>query len=212
LKNNNDALLSATFYVKVLSKIEIQEIGKKLDELKHIKKIADSQTLRYEVIGEGGKIKSNIFEFSKDSISLQFFFKKQGPITYKNNFITFISMLAILKEFYEVRLADLYGYILEALNQNWQNVAHDQTQILESLKERIDVLDESNFSLSKQIIVLSQEKMQLSKNLSLYSGFSKCIIDKTKDSNSTQSESIYTTLIHFGIDSELIKNVERSFS
>lgn len=171
-----EILISASFHADVILKSDIASLRRKLNELK-ILKIISSNPLKYEVETPGTGLNS-ILELSESHINLRFFFKKPDAATYRDNLVSFISLIAFLDGFYDIKLRNIYGYVTEALNQSWHNVVKDNEQVAEGLKEQIRALNESNCALSSQVVRLSQERYTLSKRLDVCREFASIVIER----------------------------------
>lgn len=202
---------NTSFYLDAILKRDITELKDRLNEPKYIMRVQDDNLLRYAILDGAGTHKGFI-EFANDHICLRFFFEKQDPLQYKNNLLMLISLIVFLKDIYEVKLDNIYGYITEALVQNWENIIKDQSKSIEELKERVDILNESNCSLSYRLIALSRENKKASMDSALYKEFSKNILDKSKSISSGKIAKNHITLTPMSIDLEIIKRVEESLN
>lgn len=199
--------LTGSFHTKAKLITGINTVADYLNKVGHLRKLLDNRSLRYEVL-EKDTNKGSILELSDTYIDLKFFFKNQDAHTYKDKFIVFVSLIGILDGFYEVRLGDLYRYLIEALNQNWQNTIKDQNSIINGLKDRIKSLNESNCLVSYQLIKLSKENVNLLADLSLYKKFCNSAIDMAKEKGPSSHTKDYAPLTTLGIDLELIQKIE----
>jgi hypothetical protein len=204
-----EIILSTSFHAGGALKSEMTVVKNQLRELPHLKILSDGNTLKYELLKTGVDKNNGLLELTDSSITLSFFFKKPESSSYKDNLVSFICILVYLKEFYDIRFSDLYSYIVEALNQNWHNVVKDQNKVFWSLKERINVLNKSNCTLSNQIVDLSRKNHLLSIDLALYKEFSRDILYKVEQMGG-HSGGNHGILATFGIDPDSINKVESS--
>lgn len=210
MTKENVIALSTSFYANAQLKSNMIEVKQKLNEFKHARLLNDGPILKYEISKLDQNKQTFILELTDEHISLRFFFKKQDYAIYKDGLLTFISLIAFLGDLYEAKLDSIYEYIVEALGRDWQHTVKRQDQVVEGLKERIKVLNESNCRLSHQLIAMLYENKRLSADSSLYKEFSKSVVDSIKE-ESNISEKDYVALTRLGVDLSLIKKVESNF-
>lgn len=202
-----DAALTGSFYVQAELKTAIGEVASNLNKIGYLKRLFDSQLLKYEIL-EKDSDKGSVLELSEGHIALRFFFKSQDARIYKQKFIVFLSLIGILDNFYDIKLSNLYKYLVEILNQNWQNSIKDQNEIINALKARIITLNESNCTISYQLIKLSKENKSLSMDLSIYKEFCKDVITFSKEKGTSGFPENYVPLTTLGIELKLIQKIE----
>lgn len=205
-KDENVEMESA-FYAGATLKSEFAEVKKWINGLKSFRIISDGNVLKYEMHeGKTGK-PNGLLELSADHICLRFFFAKQDRLVYGKALLTFISLIALLKDSYDVRFEDVYGYIIAALGQNWHGLVKDQSFAIGQLRERVVSLDESNCSLSLRIMDLSRENAKVSSELSLHKRFSSSMMGRL---NAVEPGNEYIPLT--GTDFELISSIKNSLA
>ena len=151
-------------------------------------------------------------ELTDNYLSFRFFFEKQDYSIYNDNLLGFLSVIAFLADLYEIKISSVYGYIVEALGQNWINTVKDQAQIINGLRDRVRSLNESNCLLSHQLIGASRRNKRIFLDLTTYEEFSKQILDRIKQQNAGRLENNDVILTRLGIDFELVKKVEVSLA
>ncbi|MGI0100599.1 MAG: hypothetical protein ACREBH_02680 [Candidatus Micrarchaeaceae archaeon] len=197
----------ASFYAEAALKSDMAALRKILDSIGYLKKLEDAQSLRYEVHDGENDGCSRILEFSGDHISLQFYFEVQNQETYRKNMLTFLSAIALVDGVYDIRLGSIYHYFIEAIDQEWHNAAKTSGSAIDGLKDRINVLGDSNCMLSHHIIRLSQRNMEVSASLSIYKEFSLSVIEKAKVIREGKPDD-YPALRQLGIGQDDIKRIE----
>lgn len=202
-----NGFFSSTFYARATLKSDISIVESYLNRLRYLKKIASSKALIYEISNPKIERQSTI-EISSQHINLQFFFREPSIQLYRDNLLTFISLIGMLNNFYEVQLSEIYKYVIDSLGQTWQNTVKDQQNVIENLKYRIKNLDESNFILSNNLINLIREKAQLSIEFHVYKDFCNNVIANAKEKALLINSKHSTILTEMGIELELIKNAE----
>ena len=177
-----DTMLGNCFRVRAMLKCDRQSMIKGLARLKSLERIEDSSKLRYMVMKTDRNGDSSILELSDDCVCLLFYCRKPSGASYNSNLVMFLTLMPHLKEFYAIEFGDVYGYVIEALNYGWHNTIKDSASVIESLKERIEVLNDSNCKLSHQLVRLSNANGLIMSELSVYKQFSKRIIDASSES------------------------------
>ncbi len=205
-----DTLLCTCFRARAELKCGRQAMEESLAKLKNLERIIDNSRLRYRVIKIGSKKEEeSILELSEDCISLLFFCRKPSNAAYNSNLVMFISLMPFLKDFYAVEFGDLYSYVIEAMNHSWRSTIKDESRIIESLKGRIEMLNDSNCRLSHQLVRLSNSNIAMEAELDVYRQFSKKVVEGSKANgrygHNGQECSI---LAEMGIDIQEIKLVE----
>ena len=200
-------VLGVAFYTRVTLKTNIDMIKQQINELKDVKLLDDNTILKYKISGINHD-NDSLLELSDKHICLRFFPQSNDRLIYKDNFVVFISLISFLKEHYEIRFADIYGYIIGALSKEWEGLPKDQTQTIESLKERIKILDESNCNLSFALIASSEKNAQVLQEFSIYKEFGRSIIENLKIKEKNWPITGPNVLLTLGIDLDLVKKVE----
>ncbi|MDE1871528.1 MAG: hypothetical protein KGI06_04810 [Candidatus Micrarchaeota archaeon] len=203
---NESIFLSTSFHAAAALRTNMSYVKDILTLVPNAKKMVDGPMLKYEISMADGE--RSLLELSDSHMSLRFSAKMQSSLKYKTNFLKFVSLMALLKGQYTVDISTIYDYIIEALEQNWQNSSHDQGQVIEGLKERINILDKSNFSLGLKLIEMSKEIKRISSEVSIYKEFSASVMSKTCEIKNGKKTYDYSTLMQFGVDSRLAKSVE----
>lgn len=176
--------------------------------LNNIKILSEEGVLRCEMFYEGSKEDACILEFSDKYISFVFFFDKPTQYFYNKNLIAFLSLIIYLKDFYKVNFTDLYTYIIEALDKNWDNLSKGHAQVGDKLKDQINILSDANCAISYELIKSFSENKEISKNLGLFREFSKEVINRLKDSGKVGRDG--GILESLGMNPDLIKRVEET--
>ncbi len=197
--------MSSSFHVDAKLNCNISELREHIDKLGHPAIAINDDKLKYEISNGSREKTRTILELSNEYICLWFSFSKKDLSIYRDNFLKFISLLEFLKGIYTVNFDNIYCYVVEALSQNWHDVVKDQSQVIENLKERIRSLDESNCSISYQLIGLSKENRQILADLSIYKDFVGRITRRVKEDSSKSSNN---ALAYLGIEPDLIKRLE----
>lgn len=206
---DGDAILGTCFRVGAVLKCDRQSMVKRLAKLKSLERIADSSKLKYTIMKTGRKDDASILELSDDCICLLFFCRKPSNAGYNSNLVIFLSLMLTLEEFYAVEFGDLYRYVIEAINNRWQNTIKDDPSVIESLKERIGVLNDSNCRLSHQLVRLSNINSSIMAELPVYKQFSKRIIDASRESEGHRKNELKSYILaETGMDPEELRRVE----
>jgi hypothetical protein len=207
---DNETLLCTCFRARAELKCGKRLIEENLAKLKNLEKIAGNSKLRYKIIKiDNRRDEESVLELSEEYVSLLFYCRKPSNAIYSSNLVIFLSLMPFLKDFYTIEFADLYSYVIEAISHGWQNTVKDESRIIESLKERIEALSDSNCRLSHQLTRLSNLKTFTEAELSVYKQFSKRVIESSREGgkcrNSGEGRSALTEM---GIDAQEIKLVE----
>jgi len=203
----DDLILSRSFYTSAKLKTNIDLVKREINGLKGFKLQEGNTILKYKITNIDSS-KDSLLELSGKHICLTFFSESNDNAIYKKNFAVFMTLVSFLKDHYEAHIADIYVYIMNVLNNEWSGVSKDQIQIIECLKERIISLDESNRTLAHAIIESTKTNILISRELSIYEEFSKCIIEHLKSIRKNNSTDCHSIMLALGIDSELIKKLE----
>lgn len=155
-------------------------------------------------------IKNTEIEFYKDKIIYKFYFTYPDKQIYNHNLLKFISILAIVDNYYIIQLDPLYYYIIKVLYEFSNNFKIDRPKdkILNSNYDQIikDV-NNTNLLLSKEIIELNNAINKIKADLTSYGLFIVDLIEKVLHENIKNKDSIIFTLNEFGIDQILINKV-----
>ncbi len=202
----DNEFIGTSFHLRAALKCSMSNVCKELNMHKSLKLIGDLKgKTRYQIIKAFEDTESSTLELSGHEIVLTFLSRRPDRTSYNRNFLILVSLITSLKEFYSIEFEDLYSYIIEAVRNNWQNTVKDHNLIIESLKERVGLLSDSNCKLSRQLITLSGRNMVMVADLSVYREFSKRVIEISKERAGSSKISI---LSEIGIDKADVDNVE----
>lgn len=180
-----------------------------MSKIKQAKILQDTPILKYEICERANNHGNCLLELSENHIILRFFWQANSDPEYRRNFIGFISLIGILSEHYEVELADMYDYIIEALDRNFVDILKSQSNIIDNLKERIKILDASNCTISNELVCLSSMNIHTTKSMELLREFGRSVIKQSEFKEKVQRLNNHAILTSLGVDSELIVKVER---
>jgi len=198
--------LSRSFHTNATLITNIGSVKKDMEKLKGFKLLEENAALKYKIT-TSNDCNDSLIELACNHISLTFFSESNNHAVYKDNFTAFISLVAFLKEHYEIHLDSIYGYIMDILDNEWRGISKDQSHLIGSLKERIKSLDESNRILSYALIDSSRANIQVGRERTVYAEFSKCIIGNLNSRGKSKSDD-HSILLSLGVDQQLVKKVE----
>lgn len=207
-----DMVLSSSFHVNATLKGDIDAVKTMLSGWEHLKILGNGMPLRYEIQKKGNKQHNSVVELSGSRISLRFFFGRQSDDDCRENLLTLMSIIAHLKGLYEVKLEDIYEYVVDSLGRVHKHPEKDDSALVNGLKERIRILNESNCSLAYQLISSSKENVALSRSLSLHKKFSHAVMDRFIGEGKSVQLDYPNELKSIGIDQELAIRIESDLS
>lgn len=207
--DGKDNVLGICFRASAKPKCNRQTVEKGLAKIKSLERIADGSKLKYTVMKAGRKENASILELLDDCICFLFFCGKPGNASYSRNLVVFLSLMPSLEEFYAVEFGDLYGYVIEAINHSWHNTVKSEPSMIESLRERIMALNDSNCGLAHQLVKLSKANSSIMAELAAYKQFSKRIVDSARESGADRKNGIRGYILaETGMDPEEFGRVE----
>jgi hypothetical protein len=171
-KQVENPLLSSSFHIIGKLNGTFLELKKKLEETGVIKNFYYGNELKFYI--ENDEDHKQILELSKNYITFTFYC---GSINIEEKMINlgkFLSILAFLDRYYEIKLASLYPYLMELLGSNIKIAYLGQLdeQRVNLLTELSENLNRTNANLSSHIIKLIKSKNEVDGELQLYRAFS----------------------------------------
>jgi hypothetical protein len=201
----DDQLFDGVFSIDAKLIDDMESVKGYFDKISHFKSgCSRIEELNY-IIGIGGESKS--LELKRNKIVLRFKYPDQNGKTSNANLITFLSMLKMLQQFYEISLDGIYGYIIDALDQNWGIGIKKEGVTSRDLMERIESLNNSNCNLANQVTLISRQKAKAVADYRIYREFCKNVAVSSKRNFKPDELSNFCRLLGIERDSlELIKN------
>jgi hypothetical protein len=163
--------------------------------------------LIYSIVDAVKKGNEPLLELCRNSISLRFFFAKPDRGEYTSNLLRFLSILAYLDALYSIDFTGVYGYVIEALRNNWSLSALEDRPCDDVLIQRIDALNGVNATLSYEFVSLSREKKKLEKDAQTYRMFCAEVLEKASQAGETNEEWQHAILQSLGMDNTMISTV-----
>ncbi len=145
-------------------------------------------------------------EFSADRITVQMSFDRQEPRLYNESLASLLALSGILADDYDFNMQDLYGYIIEALRQNWQTYSRNQDQKIMLLDSQARSLNESNSVLSNAIVELSGENARIQMQAKPLREFCIAVLNHSK-LHRKGPKFLEEIAMEFGMDKELPERV-----
>ncbi len=152
---------------------------------------------------------NNEIEFHKNQIIYRFFFDYPDKWIYNQNLLKFISILAIVNDYYTIKLNSLYQYITKVLYEfsnnfhkinSYKFLEHYPNQIIEDVNT-------TNLILSKQLLNLNKLLKKTNENLNSCKLFCNNLIEKVMHENINNKEIIIHSLTEFNINPTLTTKI-----
>ncbi len=179
-RNSGNGVLFSSFCAETSLKSSMADIRAKFDSMPGMRVVAYGTHLKYSIIEEGKE--AQYLDLDKDMIVFTYYFNEINLNDRALNLMKFLSILAMLDEFYEVKLKSIYHNIIESLRYTtgfgYGSVAgkgHDATAELQA--DIIRNLNQSNIILSNQLIKANKEKKAVISDVELYRNFCFSIIN-----------------------------------
>jgi hypothetical protein len=177
-----------------------------LDKMGYLKQDSTgTKELIYRIV-EGKEPK--LLKLEDDRITLKFSYYGQNSGTHNSGLLTFLSLIKMLQQFYEINLDSIYDYVVEALDKNWSIEVKNEKALSDNLLERIESLNDSNCDLANQIVLISKHRAKAIADNRIYKEFCKIIIENLK--KNFKPEELPHFFILLGIDRNSLKSIEDS--
>lgn len=191
--------LCASFYAAAKLNCTLAELKRRMLLFPDTRILADGLTIRCSVGG-------SLLDFRSDGITYSYYFESESKRNKGTNMVKFLSILAYLKELYEVRIDCMYDPLLEVIGDSLL-LLHDGNGYDETEKERIRSLSGSNTALSRELLSLYKRKEEIERQAGILGEFSKSIIEKF--SNGASKERTKEILLKAGVSEQLCDDVLR---
>lgn len=185
----------ASFHAAAKLKSSLSDLKKQMLLFPDTKIVADGLTVRCAV-GDA------LVDFRSDGITYSYCFEIAGKRNTGMNLVNFFSILAYLKNSYEVRIDSLYTQILETVKDSLL-LLHDgaDTYGNPASAERIKALSESNTALSNELLSSSRKMAESKRREEVLRKFSTTVLEKF--SSSASKEGMKEALGKIGIGEQL---------
>lgn len=202
-------VLGSTFRASCKLKTDLATVKTQIGCLPCLKLISSEGRLKYALFEQSKDISNAHVEFSDKEVVFRFYFKKPSGSEYNINLLKFLSLLAYLRDFYEVELASIYSYLIESLRNNWHFIPNTkEIKENEELFEKLDSLNDANITISQELFKLEREKNTVENKLALYKSFVSEIINRLpKKPGKSDTDSYFDALISIGMEKQQINEI-----
>lgn len=200
-------LLSSCFHVRARLSASLAAVRCELSAFRCLRPCSSGSRLVYAVVDAKKNGDEALLELCKDTISLRFFFARPDRAEYTDNLLKFFSILAYLNGLYSVDFAEVYGYAVEALRNNWSFSVLEDRPRDDVFGQRVDALSCINATLSKEFMALSRDNRELKTRIKTYRSFCAEVLEKTAAIDGTSVVGKHAVLHSLGIDSEKVSAV-----
>jgi len=202
-KNDSDTktiMLSSNISVKARLKTSFSYLKQYLNSIYALKLVSGGTRLLY-LLNDGSKIPPSL-ELSQRGITLTIYFSAPNAYYKILNIKRLLSLLAYLKDIYDVELASIYPTIIDVLTALLPKYEEANMDVKQPSRE----LSYANAALAKELFKLSKQVALLEKENSIYKEFCKAMLERVS-ANSVDTMMIFTT--DFGINKNLIETVAK---
>ncbi len=190
----------------------IEEIKKSISMLPNTQLIKNANVLKYNVIENvNGKTLPNAeITFGSDFILIEGKNVSAFGISKTMLLIKFLSILAYVRQYYDVNIFELYPNIIEALQSSIFFEKHLNSNIkIEHLTKQVDALNLSNMKLSEDAVrmyKISADNLEL---LASFKDFFIRISESLKINVNINDSKLAESLSSFGVSLELYKKLAK---
>lgn len=186
------------------------ELKKSISLLPNMHLIKNANAMKYDVLENinGKPIPTVELDFGNEYIEIISKAQNAVGISKTMLLIKFLSILAYVKQYYDINLFDLYSNIVEALQSSiFFEKRLNSNLALEKLKNQLEALNFSNISLSEGIVNLQNINKENSEHITLFKEFFAHISDSLKINMNTNDVRLSESLSSFGIGTEMYKKI-----
>lgn len=160
--------------------------------------------LRYRV--GSSEFKDVYAEFGSKRICLKYYFNLESDAKKMIRIYFFVTLVALLKDFYEVAMESLYPYIVEYLGYfDYYGVLPESRKNRSGREDRrIELLSDANWSLSKEIIRLDKLNREYSGLNADLLNFSKRVFEYMKKLDVGAGDVMLRSI---GLDKQLLERI-----
>jgi len=202
-KNDSDAktiMLSSNISVKARLKTSFSYLEQYLNDIYALKLVSRGTRLLY-TLNDGSKASPSL-ELSPRGITLTIYFSAPNAYYKILNIKRLLSLLAYLKDLYDVELASIYPTIIDVLTALLPKYEEVNMDIKQPSRE----LSYANVALAKELFRLSKQVTLLDKGNSIYKEFCKAMLERV---GANGADAIITFTTDFGINKNLIETVAK---
>jgi hypothetical protein len=202
-------LLSSAFHSHAELHGTLEDVRKALANIPGIRLASTGTRIRYAILNPENRNKAEaIAEFATNCVTFRFFFKTPSAYESKRNFLRFVAILAYLKDFYTIKLSDLYCYMVDALQQEQDAMLPTSGNAADDFaKMRMHALGSVNMSLSHKLLLADERLKETDRCISSYKKFCKEFIDGLIRRNGKGSSNTADVLCAFGFDKALADEI-----
>ncbi|EET90410.1 MAG: hypothetical protein LVQ97_03265 [Candidatus Micrarchaeales archaeon] len=159
--------------------------------------------LRYRI---GSSEFSDIYaEFGADRICLKYYFDSESDAKKMARIYVFVTLVALLKDFYDVSMESLYPYIVEYMGYfDYYGILPGVGGGGGSRDRRIELLSDANWNLSKEIIRLDKLNREYSELNADLLNFSKRVFEYMKKLGDGAGDVMLRSI---GVDRRLLERI-----
>ena len=213
MQHDNGVLICSAFHTRAELRGSLSDVRNAMKSVPNVKRASTGTIMRYSIRETGShKPREAILELAPKEITLTFYFKEPNTAEYKHNLLQFMSILAYLKDFYNVSMGDIYGYVIVALRHEDYALAREAENAANPPNERIDALNSVNVSLSHELSLKNGRIKTIDGQLTSYRSFSKEVIQKLMARSGSMHTNALEALNAFGIDGNLASEIVSSTS
>lgn len=147
-------------------------------------------------------IGGSLLELRKESITYTYYFENAGSKNKGINLARFLSILAYLRNDYEVRIDSFYTPILETIEDSLLLMQENGESVDPVENERMNELGRSNEALSRETISLLKKNAELGRREVIFRKFSNRIMERLPHAGASKATA-KEALIKMGIDEQL---------
>ncbi len=158
-------------------KVKVEELKKRLNAFPFAKAVEGTE-IKYRICRPGKeKTELMILECTKEEINLGFYFDEKSKPGKTLNLLRFMSLLAYLKDCYEVTLGELYEPLVESIS--YAAVIKYKPYIeMEQNNELLDSLGVHNLALANKINEMEGSMHKLEDELFVYKDFTRQVLER----------------------------------
>lgn len=169
----NDAKLKSSFVVSGRLKIPVEELVNKILNIPTLKRIK-GEPLTFQLV-EFNRNNNSALKIVGNKLIFEYYFKRKSQKEDSRSMIKFISILALLSQFYEPELSSIYPNIMEILASCSEEITlgHSKIENSELLLKKQKSLSDVNCSLSLKILDFQAQNAKLKAEKEILGKFSR---------------------------------------
>lgn len=138
--------------------------------------VGRGSALRYRV--RSSEFEDIYAELGTDSICIKYYFDSESDAKKMARIYVFVTLVALLKDFYDVSMESLYPYIVEYLGYfDYYGILPRDKSAASNMEKRVELLSDANWNLSKEIIRLDKISREYSELNADLLNFSKRVFE-----------------------------------